>query len=45
MAVPGVPPPEQLSALGVARISHAGGPYRRAIKFLEDAARTIYSGH
>ena len=45
MAVPGTPPPEQLSALGVARISHAGGPYRRAMQFLEDAARAIYSGH
>jgi 2-methylisocitrate lyase-like PEP mutase family enzyme len=45
MAAPGVPPADQLSALGVARISHAGGPYRRAMKFLEDAAREIYSGH
>ena len=45
MAVPGVPPAEQLSALGVARISHASGPYRRAMKFLEGEARAIYSGH
>ncbi|MDP8913051.1 MAG: isocitrate lyase/phosphoenolpyruvate mutase family protein [Pseudomonadota bacterium] len=44
MAAPGVPPTDQLSALGVARISHAGGPYRRTMKFLEDAAREIYSG-
>ena len=45
MAAPGVPPAKQLSALGVARISHAGGPYRRAIRFLEDEARAIYSAH
>jgi methylisocitrate lyase len=44
MAVPSVPTAEELSALGVARISHAAGPYRRAMKFLEDAARAIYSG-
>lgn len=44
MALPGVPPPEQLAALGVARISHAGGPYRRTMQFLDEAARAIYSG-
>lgn len=43
MAAPGVLPARRLSALGVARISHAGGPYRRAVKFLEDEARAIYS--
>ena len=45
MAAPGGPPAEQLSALGVARISHAAGPYRRATMFLEEEARAIYFGH
>lgn len=45
MAAPGVPPAEELSTLGVARISHAGGPYRRIMRVLEDEARAIYSKH
>jgi methylisocitrate lyase len=28
-----------LAKLGVARISHGPGPYRAAMRFLEDAAR------
>jgi 2-methylisocitrate lyase-like PEP mutase family enzyme len=43
MAGPVVPAAERLAALGVARISHAGGPYRRAMKFLEEQARAIYA--
>jgi 2-methylisocitrate lyase-like PEP mutase family enzyme len=44
MAAPGVPSAEQLSVLRIARISHAGGPYRRAMSFLEGEAQAIYSG-
>lgn len=35
----GSPTPARLAALGVARISHGPGPYRLAIRILEDAAR------
>jgi len=39
MVLPALPPAAQLAQLGVARISHGPGPYRRAMQFLEDAAR------
>jgi len=39
MMSPTAPPPARLAELGVARASHGPGPYRRAMKFLEDAAR------
>ncbi len=38
----GVPAPEKLAELGVARISHGPGPYRLAMRALEDAARKVY---
>jgi 2-methylisocitrate lyase-like PEP mutase family enzyme len=34
------PPLRRLAELGVARISHAGAPYRLAMEFLEERART-----
>ncbi|MCH8683953.1 isocitrate lyase/PEP mutase family protein [Pedomonas mirosovicensis] len=39
MASKAAPPAARLAALGVARISHGPGPYRLAMKALEDAAR------
>jgi 2-methylisocitrate lyase-like PEP mutase family enzyme len=38
------PPAQQLARLGVARISHGPGPYRRAMAALEDAARKALRG-
>jgi 2-methylisocitrate lyase-like PEP mutase family enzyme len=35
------PPASRLAELGVARISHGPGPYRLAMKALEDAARAV----
>jgi 2-methylisocitrate lyase-like PEP mutase family enzyme len=43
MAMPGTPPAERLSELGVARISHGPGPYQIAMRALADAARKVYS--
>lgn len=39
---PDSPSLRQLAEAGVARISHGPGPYRLAMKALEDAARAIY---
>ena len=39
MVTPALPPRAELARLGVARISHGPGPYRAAMRFLEDAAR------
>lgn len=38
MMMPGVPTPKELAALGVARISYGGMPYRHAMDALRDAA-------
>ena len=40
LARPQSPATPQLAALGVARISHGPGPYRQAMRFLEDTARS-----
>ena len=42
MASANTPPPERLAKCGVARISHGPGPYRLAMKMLEDLARNSY---
>lgn len=39
MLLPGAPTAAPLAALGVARISHGPGPYRLAMRCIEDAAR------
>jgi 2-methylisocitrate lyase-like PEP mutase family enzyme len=39
MFMPSLPSKAELGRLGVARISHGPGPYRAAMKFVEDAAR------
>jgi len=39
MASAATPPKARLAALGVARISHGPGPYRLAMKAVEEAAR------
>jgi 2-methylisocitrate lyase-like PEP mutase family enzyme len=41
---PGAPSATLLSQLGVARISHGPGPYRKAMQLLEDAAREALGG-
>jgi 2-methylisocitrate lyase-like PEP mutase family enzyme len=41
---PGAPPPKRLAELGVARISHGPGPYRLAMRAIEEAARDAFSG-
>jgi 2-methylisocitrate lyase-like PEP mutase family enzyme len=41
--LPQTPPPKRLAELGVARISHGPGPYRLAMKTIEDAARQAHS--
>jgi 2-methylisocitrate lyase-like PEP mutase family enzyme len=41
MVLPALPPLADLARLGVARISHGPGPYRAAMRFLEDAARDV----
>jgi 2-methylisocitrate lyase-like PEP mutase family enzyme len=43
MATGATPSPEKLAKCAVARISHGPGPYRQAIKMLEDLARNAYS--
>jgi 2-methylisocitrate lyase-like PEP mutase family enzyme len=42
MAMIGAPPAGRLAELGVARISHAGGPWRLAMRALKQAAEEIY---
>ena len=42
MVLPALPPRDELARLGVARISHGPGPYRAAMRFLEDAAREVF---
>ena len=42
MAWPGTPPLRRLAALGVARISHAGAPWRLAMQALAEAARKAH---
>lgn len=39
MMMASLPPRAELARLGVARISHGPGPYRAAMKFIEQAAR------
>jgi 2-methylisocitrate lyase-like PEP mutase family enzyme len=39
----GVPEARRLAELGVARISHGPGPYRLAMKALEEAAKGMYA--
>jgi 2-methylisocitrate lyase-like PEP mutase family enzyme len=43
MVLPALPPPAQLAKLGVARISHGPGPYRLAMRALEQAAREAFT--
>ena len=43
MASAATPATERLARCGVARISHGPGPYRQAVKMLEDLARATYS--
>jgi len=42
MVLPTAPSAKRLAELGVARISHGPGPYRLAMRALEDAARSVY---
>ncbi|MEA2999983.1 MAG: hypothetical protein QOK17_1816 [Sphingomonadales bacterium] len=42
MAMAAAPPAARLAELGVARISHAGGPWRLAMRALKQAAEDIY---
>ena len=41
--LPQAPPARRLAELGVARISHGPGPYRLAMKTIEDAARAAFT--
>jgi 2-methylisocitrate lyase-like PEP mutase family enzyme len=41
MAGAATPPAARLAELGVARISHGPGPYRQAMRALEEAARAV----
>lgn len=43
MMFSGAPSARRLAELGVARISHGPGPYRAMVKWLEAAARDVYS--
>lgn len=43
MASSTTPPPERLAKCGVARISYGPGPYRQAMKMLEDLAHKSYT--
>ncbi len=43
MAGAATPPAARLAELGVARISHGPGPYRQAMRALEEAARAVFS--
>ena len=42
MAFTGAPSIAEVAAVGIARVSHAGGPYRLAMKALKAAAEEIY---
>lgn len=42
MAFPGAPDARSVASAGVARISHGPGPYRLAMKAVEDAARSLF---
>ena len=44
MVIASLPPHSKLAQLGVARISHGPGPYRDAMKFIEQAARKAIQG-
>jgi 2-methylisocitrate lyase-like PEP mutase family enzyme len=44
MMMGSLPPRAELAKLGVARISHGPGPYRAAMRFLEQAAREAIAG-
>ena len=44
MAFPGCPPPADVAAAGVARISHGPFPFKLAMKALKDAATGEYGG-
>jgi 2-methylisocitrate lyase-like PEP mutase family enzyme len=44
LARPGAPSAKRLAELGVARISHGPGPYRLAMRVIEEAAREAMSG-
>lgn len=43
MAGGATPPAPRLAALGVARISHGPGPYRLAMRALEEAAKAVFA--
>ena len=43
MVMSNTPSEKRMAELGVARISHGPGPYRLAMRTLEEAARRIYS--
>lgn len=43
MASPNAPPAARLAELGVTRVSHGPGPYRMAMKRLEEAARAAFA--
>ena len=43
LVLPAAPPANRLAALGVARISHGPGPYRLAMRALEEAARDAHA--
>jgi 2-methylisocitrate lyase-like PEP mutase family enzyme len=42
MTMIGAPTAARLAGLGVARISHAGGPWRLAMRALKEAAEAVY---
>ena len=42
MVMPGCPTNDELSKLGVSRISYGPGPYQAAMKLLEDECRKVY---
>jgi 2-methylisocitrate lyase-like PEP mutase family enzyme len=44
MMMASLPPHAELAQLGVARISYGPGPYREAMKFVEQAARKAMQG-
>lgn len=44
LVFPATPPRTRLAELGVARISHGPGPWRRAMQALEEAAREAQAG-
>lgn len=43
MVVPGLPPRARLAGLGVARISHGAGPYRRTMRHLTSLAKEAFT--